>query len=137
VSGAQPGNVLALKHGVSSERQIRPVAASHRRRVLRQLRLRAGDIDPIGKAYLDSYVRLAAKIDLADLYVEKYGMIRPDGEPQPVMRLYVALQNSARLALARLEQHLRTSDPAASGLEALIVEGSAIRERRDLEDEDA
>jgi hypothetical protein len=77
--------------------------------MLRQLGLRAGDLDPLARGYLAQYVRLAAKIDLIDAYVGEHGLIRADGEPQPVMRLYVALQNSARLALQRLETHLRSS----------------------------
>jgi hypothetical protein len=103
---AEPGNVLALRHGSSSERQIRPLARNHRRRVLRQIRLRASDLDPVGKAYLEHYVRLTAKIELIDRYVDEHGLLRDDGEPQPAMRLYVSLHNSARLALQRLEQHL-------------------------------
>jgi hypothetical protein len=56
---------------------------------------------------LDQYVRIIGKIDLIDRYLAEYGVLRPDGEPQPAMRLYVALQNSARLSLVRLEDHLR------------------------------
>jgi len=104
---------VALKHGVSSETQIRPAARNHRRRVLRQLRLRSADLDPIGRGFLDGYCRTQAKIEAIDAFVAVNGLIRPDGEPQPVMRLYVSLCNSARLSLQRLEGHLgaRTSDP--------------------------
>lgn len=110
---AQPGNKLALKHGLTSADQIRPRAANHRRRFLRQKGLRLADVDPIGRGLLDLYARTAAKLDAADEYLEANGMLRPDGEPQPVMRLYVSLANSARLALVRLDAHLRerTSDP--------------------------
>ena len=109
------GNVLALKHGASSEAQIRPVARNHKRRVLRQIGLRAADLDPLGRGYLDTYVRVQAKIEAIDAYVADHGLIRADGEPQPVMRLYVSLCNSARLALSRLEAHVqaRTTDPVA------------------------
>jgi hypothetical protein len=81
--------------------------------VLRQLRLSPRDLDAIGRGYLDAYVTLRAKVDAIDAYVDEHGLIRPDGEPQPVLKLYVSLQNSARLALARLEQHVRVrrSDP--------------------------
>jgi len=112
---ATVGNQLARKHGAASEAQIRPVAANHRRRVLRQLRLRAGDLDPIGRGYLDLYCRTIAKVGTIDAYVGERGLIRADGEPQPCLRLYTTLVNSARLALARLEQHVRarTTDPVA------------------------
>ena len=46
-----------------------------------------------------------------------------EGEPQGATRFYVSLVNSARLALSRLEDHLRSRDLAVSGIEALIVEG--------------
>ncbi|HEY5057495.1 MAG TPA: hypothetical protein VII51_00630 [Gaiellaceae bacterium] len=49
----EPGNEAALTHGATSERHIRPLTANHRRRVLRKMRLRAGDIDAVGRAYLE------------------------------------------------------------------------------------
>lgn len=75
--------------------------------------MRTADLSPIGKGYLDQYVALRAKIDLIDAHVAERGLLREDGEPQPALKLYVALQNSARLALARLEEHVRArqSDP--------------------------
>ena len=96
-------------HGATSEAQVRPLARNHRRRILRQIGLRASEVDPIGRAYLDAFVRLAAKVELIDLYVAEHGLLRDDGEPQPCMRLYVSLHNSARLALQRLELHLRAT----------------------------
>jgi hypothetical protein len=56
-------------------------------------------------------------------------MIRSDGEVEPITKLYTSLHNSLRLALAKLEDHLRARDPGLSGVEQLIVEGRAIRER--------
>jgi hypothetical protein len=99
----------AVRHGGTSERKIRPLARNHRRRLLRQIGLRAADVDPIGRAYLDAFVRLAAKVELIDRYVAEHGLLREDGEPQACMRLYVSLHNSARLALQRLELHLRAT----------------------------
>jgi len=109
------GNTLAVKHGATAERQYQPVARVHRRRVLRQLGLRAGDLDPIGKGYLDLYVRSMAKVELADRWLSEHGLLRADGEPQPVLRVYSTWTNSARLALARLEAHLgaRVRSPEA------------------------
>jgi len=104
---AKPGNSNAVKHGATSDDRIRPLARGHRRRVLRQLGLRAGDLDPLGRGYLDAYVRLVAKIDLLDAFYEEHGFLKPSGEPQESTRFYVSLANSARLALARLEGHLR------------------------------
>jgi hypothetical protein len=122
---AQPGNVLALRHGADSESRVRPLANGNRRRILRQTGLKLRDFDPIGKALLEHYVRLAAKIVLIDDYLDEHGIVRDDGEPQPVLRVYVALQNSARLALQRLEEHLAsrgTGIDVASALAAIRQE---------------
>jgi hypothetical protein len=121
-------------HGATSERQIRPRAANHRRRVLRQLRLRAGDLDAVGLAYLDSYVRLIAKVDLVDTFLDENPMIRADGSLQPCMALYVSLVNSSRLALVRLEDHLRGRQLGPDPLVLLEGVGREILERRDREE---
>lgn len=97
---------LETTHGAHSENRIRPIARSHRRRVLRQLQLSPRDLDAIGRGHLDLYVRLVSKVDLIDRYIAEHGLLRSDGEPQPALRLYVSLANSARLALVRLEAHM-------------------------------
>jgi hypothetical protein len=93
--------------------------------VLRQLRLRSRDLDPVGRGYLDAYVRLWAKLDLIDGYVAEHGVIREDGEPQPVMSLYVSLHNSARLALQRLEAHLVRRELSVRDLLAAVTRETA------------
>lgn len=103
---AAPKNQNATKHGVASETRIRPVARNHRRRVLRQLRLSPRDLDPLSAGYLDLYCRLMSKIELADRYLSEHVLLKADGEPQPVLRVYSTWVNSARLSLARLESHL-------------------------------
>ncbi len=110
---APPGNQNAVSHGASSESHVRPLARNHRRRVLRQLGTRSADLDPLGRAYLNLYVRLAAKLDLLDQHFAEVGLVDGDGKPHPATRFYVSLANSTRLALARLEEHVRTreSDP--------------------------
>jgi hypothetical protein len=111
-------------HGVSSEREIRPLARNYRRRVLRQFGVRASDLSPVAKAYIDQIVRLRTKIDLIDAYLAEHGMIRPDGNAQPVLRLYGTLENSLRLAVNRLEENLRVRkrDPRAE-LDAYLAAG--------------
>lgn len=113
---AQLRNTNALKHGATSDDRIAPVARNHRRRVLRQLGLSPRDLDPIGRGYLDGYCRTIAKVEAIDAYLGEHGLMRPDGDPQPVLKLYVSLVNSARLALARLEAHVRgrRHDPQAA-----------------------
>jgi hypothetical protein len=100
---AEPGNELALKHGATSERHIAPLARNHKRRVLRQIGLAARDLDAVARGYLDLYCRTAAKIDLCDRYLDEHGLLDEGGEPQPLMKMYVSLVNSSRLAL---EDHL-------------------------------
>lgn len=119
---APVANQNATKSGVDSQSRIRPLARAHRRRVLRQLRLRASDLDPIGKAHLDAYAAIRSKLDLIDAYIDTHGLLRDDGEPQPALKLYVALQNSARLALTRLEEHFKVS-----GSSSMVVEMQRLR----------
>ena len=124
---AVPAGPHALAEARRNLRASDSAAGSrHRRRVLRQMRLRPGDVDPIGRAHLDAHARLQAKVDLIDRYVEEHGMVLPDGEPQPVMRLYVLLQNSARLALQR-QQHLRDSVLDDERLATIEAEGRRLR----------
>jgi hypothetical protein len=108
----EEGNTAALKHGATSESRIRPLARNHRRRLLRQIGLRAGDLDPVGRALLEHYARLTAKVVLIDAYVDDAGLLDEGGQPRPCMTLYVQLHRAALSALARLEAHLGTRAPS-------------------------
>jgi len=112
----EAGNEAALTHGATSERHIRPLARNHRRRLMRQMRLRAGDVDPIGRAYLEFLCRTTAKLVLIDEWLDEHGLIRDDGSLQPCMSVYVSLTNSATRTLAKLGDHLRAEerDPIAA-----------------------
>jgi hypothetical protein len=117
--GATAGNRNAAKHdghGSTRNDEIRRRAGNEKRRLLDRLGLRQRDLDPIGVALLGHYATLAARIDSIDAWLDEHGLIRADGEPQPVLRFYAALHNSARLALQRLEAHLRERkvDPQAA-----------------------
>lgn len=61
-----PGNTNAVQHGGFSERQVVSRARARRRRFLRHIGLRAGDLDAIARAYLDTWARAAARVDLFD-----------------------------------------------------------------------
>jgi hypothetical protein len=128
--GAKRGNQNAIRHGLhalTTDDQIRPAARNQKRRLLRQIGTRASDLDPVAKGYVNLLARVLAKIDVADDYVERHGMLRADGEPQPVMKLYVSLVNSARLTMARLEDHLRAhGDDPDGGIARLIEIGERI-----------
>ncbi len=104
--GFQPGNEKHFVHGATSERHIRPLARNQKRRVLRQMRLRASDLSPTGRALLEHYVRLSSKVVLIDKYLDEVGVLDEHGEPQQCMRLYVQLHRAALSALGKLEAHL-------------------------------
>jgi hypothetical protein len=122
-------NTAAMRHGATSERRIGPLARNHKRRVLRQIGLRASEIDPIGKAYLEHYTRLTAKVVLIDRYLDEVGVLDEHGSPRPCMNLYTRLHGAAVQALARLERHLgpRERDPFAA-LEAHLAEMRAVKD---------
>lgn len=86
----------ALRHGAYSANQIKNRARAHRRRLLRQMRVRAGDLDALALAYLDGWARALAKLDAYD----SAGLERHPHE-------YHAAMNPARLWLVRLEARLR------------------------------
>jgi hypothetical protein len=106
-------NRAAEKHGATSPRQIGTEAANQKRRVLRQIGLRANQLDGIGKALLDNYARAQAKVVLLDNYFEREGLLTAKGSPRAATKIYFTAINSARLALVRLNEHLkeRHADP--------------------------
>ena len=118
-----PGNQAAVTHGANSERQIRPRAAIQKRRFLRQIGLRQSDLDPIGVGLLDNWARAQAKLDVLDAYAAEHGFIDRRGKPRGFAAVYVSLLNSARLALSRLDDHLRDRErvPAGETLEGYLA----------------
>jgi hypothetical protein len=86
----------ALRHGGYSPAQIKARARAHRRRFLRQIGLRASDLDAIAGGYLDGLARSLAKVDLFDADENRNGELRE----------YFAAMNAARLWLAKLEARL-------------------------------
>ena len=121
-----PGNQAAVTHAATAESRIRPVARLHRRRLMRQLGLRAREMDPLAKGYLDLYVRTQSKVALADEYLAEHGLLDAEGKPRPVLSVYTSWVNSSRLALSRLEAHLGTRE--ANPAEALAEAGRKVRE---------
>jgi hypothetical protein len=105
-STPEPRRQAGTTHGVTSQVEIARRVRNVRRRILYQLRLSPTELDQVGRGYLALYCRLVAKIELADAYLEEHGLLQPDGEPQPVTKLYVSLVNSARNTLSKLESHL-------------------------------
>jgi hypothetical protein len=114
---AQPGNQLAVTHGAHSEAQIAPVARAQKRRLLRQIGLRASDLGGIGKALLDNWARAQSKVELLDRHFAECGFLDAAGEPVAASKVYFVAVNSARLAAVRLDAHLK--DVGRDGRSAL------------------
>jgi hypothetical protein len=115
-----------LRHGARSSGEIRRVARVQKRRLLRQAGLRASDLDGLGLAYLDTWSRAAAKVELLDKWAAEHGFLDEDGNLPPWHTFYLAALNSCRLTLAKFEDHLRQRDVGKPSMVA-ILQGQARR----------
>jgi hypothetical protein len=120
VSGP-PGNLNSSTHGAHSPARIAPVARAQRRRFLRQTGLRASDLEGLGLALLDNWARAQAKVVLLDAHFAEVGFLDETGEPVPATKLYFTALNSARLALVRLNEHLKARAPGEESLADYIA----------------
>ncbi|MDQ3859029.1 MAG: hypothetical protein M3327_11385 [Actinomycetota bacterium] len=118
----EPGNQVAVTHGVHSERQIVPRAASQKRRFLRQIGLRQADLDGIGVALLDNWARAQAKVEILDRYFAEHGLLDGRGKPRAAAAIYFTALNSARLSATRLAEHLRAAEPRGPTLAEYLAE---------------
>lgn len=109
-----------LKHGARSDGQIRPVARTQKRRLLRQIGIAASDLTGIGPALLDNWARAQAKVELMDRYVEAHGWVDDAGETPGFTKTYFAALNSARLALIQLAAHLKKSGKGEPSMVATL-----------------
>jgi hypothetical protein len=119
----EAGNVVALRHGATSDRHIVRRATVEKRRVLRQIGLREADLESLGRALLQNWARSAAALYLMDGYAETHGWLDADGNPRGFARLYVAMLNAERNALRSLESYIRKTD--AGDPVARLYEGLA------------
>jgi hypothetical protein len=103
----EAGNVVALKHGATSERTVSALATTQKRRFLRQNGLRKSDVDGVGLALLDSYARAESKVELLDAWFAQHGVLDGDGKPQPALALYFTALNVATKTLKALDAHLK------------------------------
>lgn len=136
---AEPGNQLAVTHGATSPVQIGREAANQKRRILRQIGLRKSDLDALGRALLANWSRAAAALQLMDAFAAEHGWLDDDGNPRGFAKLYVSMLNSERLALGKLEGHLRarTTDPEADLRAWIDALPAAEGEDDDEDDADA
>lgn len=91
---ARPGNGNALVHGARSAAQIKPKARANRRRVLRNLGLRAGDLDGLALEYLRLWATGQAQLDLRESGGVDHG------------KDYWVAYNGTRRALEKFERRL-------------------------------
>lgn len=97
----------AFKHGLRSERKIRPLARNKKRAFLRRNRLLASALDGPTLAHLNRWARLEAMADLASRFLDERGLMREDGEVEPLVRFVISVENSGRLAMRELQASLR------------------------------
>jgi hypothetical protein len=98
---------MRVLHGARSEQRVKRTATVQKRRLLRQIGLRASDLDGIALGYLDTWARAQAKVELMDAWSNEHGWLTEDGHPPGFVAVYFAAINSSRLALSKLEDHLR------------------------------
>jgi len=115
-----------MSHGARSPAAVATVALTQRRRLLRNLGMRARDLDAIGRALLVNWSRAAGALALLDDHADTAGWLDEDGEPRGFTRLYIGLLNAERLAALRLADHLRVRDPGQP-LAPLADEGRRAR----------
>lgn len=98
---------LKVTHGARSEPTVKRVATVQKRRLLRQIGLRMSDLDGIALGYLDAWARAQSKVELMDAWSAEHGWLDIEGKPPGFVAVYFAAINSGRLALGKLEEHLR------------------------------
>ncbi len=125
-------NTNAVRHGVHSERRIRPLARSKKRAFLRRNGLLASRLSGPQLAHLNRWSRLEAMADLANRWLDEHGLLNDDGEPQPVVKFVVSVENAGRLAMRALEESLRHSAKGEDELSAYLAR--AYPEGRDDDD---
>jgi hypothetical protein len=96
----------ATRHGGRSDSQIGASARAHRRRLMRQMNLRIGDLDGIALGLLDGWARAHAVVTILTDHYQANGLFLPSGEVDPSLRTFFTGINSTRLQLQRLADHL-------------------------------
>src|SRR3970040_2787736 len=95
----------ATRHGGRSQNQITATARAHKRRLMRQMSMKIGDLDGISLALVDGWARAHAVVTILTQHYTQNGLFRPDGEVDPSLRTFFTGINSSRLQLQRLAEH--------------------------------
>jgi hypothetical protein len=96
----------ATRHGGRSQSQITATARAHKRRLMRQMNMKIGDLDGIALALVDGWARSFAVVAILTEHYAQNGLFRADGEVDPSLRTFFTGINSSRLQLQRLAEHL-------------------------------
>jgi hypothetical protein len=91
---------------VADRRTIHNAARAHKRALLRRMDKRAGELDVTAAVFLDLLCRALGKVTQLDAWYAEHGIIKPNGEGQATLTVYLAALNSARLSAQRLSDHL-------------------------------
>jgi hypothetical protein len=110
VAELEQRRTAAVKHGGKSEQRVKAIATIQKRRLLRQIGLRLRDLDAIALGYLDLWARAQSKVEIYDRWAAEHGYLDEAGASPPWVREYFAAINSARLALAKLADHLKARE---------------------------
>jgi hypothetical protein len=111
-----------VRHGAYSAPRVVSLAAVQRRRLLRQLRLRADDLDAVGRGLLLNWSRTAAALSLLDHHVSAVGLLDEKGEPRGFAALYLRLLGHERQAHKALAGHVRARGDRGDALAAVLAE---------------
>jgi len=89
---------------------------------MRQLGMKMGDLDGVANALLDNWARAQGKVVLMDEYFQARGFIREDGEVESASKVYFTALNSARLALTRFGEYMKTRTGKRDPLSDYIID---------------
>jgi hypothetical protein len=56
---------------------------------------------------LEEFIRIRARVEAIEEFTERQGLLKPNGEPLPVLKLYIALLNAGGRGQARLDDYLQ------------------------------
>lgn len=113
---AQPGNLMALKHGALAARVVEPVA----RELVEMAVAEAPYLqDASYRPAVESWATAEAKARLLDAYLQRVGVLDADGQPRPALdalRMWEkrASEERARLGLDPLSRAKLSRDVTAS-----------------------
>ena len=102
----QQQRAAATVHGVRSEGRVRNVARAQKRVFCVVWGCGRRDLDAVSAVYVDVLARSLAKAVMLDSYYAERGIVRPDGQGEPTLAVYMSALNQARLTAGKLAEHM-------------------------------